>query len=67
MSLPDSATRNPDATWHLRFDPAGMIFLTSGQFPTAAAQPLSARQIKIFSPNSIKIIDGESLIAQFRP
>ena len=26
----DSAQRGPDATWHLRFDPAGMLFLTGG-------------------------------------
>ena len=28
----DSGTRAPDATWHLRFDPAGMAFLTGGRF-----------------------------------
>ena len=29
----DSENRDADTTWHLRFDPAGMVFLTGGGLP----------------------------------
>ena len=38
----DSAERGPDATWHLRFDPAGMLFLTGGRFASFASQGWNA-------------------------
>ena len=38
----DSAQRGPDTTWHLRFDPAGMVFLTGGRFASFASQGWNA-------------------------
>jgi len=38
----DSGTRANDATWHLRFDPAGMTFLTGGRFASFASQGWNA-------------------------
>ncbi len=38
----NSAQRNADTTWHLRFDPAGMIFLTGGRFASFASQGWNA-------------------------
>ena len=38
----DSATRAADDTWHLRFDPAGMAFLTGGRFASFASQGWNA-------------------------
>lgn len=38
----DSDARNANTTWHLRFDPAGMIFLTGGRFPNFASQGWNA-------------------------
>lgn len=38
----NSAARGADATWHLRFDPAGMTFLTGGSFASTASQGWNA-------------------------
>lgn len=38
----DSAQRAPDTTWHLRFDPAGMLFPTGGRFASFASQGWNA-------------------------
>jgi hypothetical protein len=38
----DSANRGVDTTWHLRFDPAGMVFLTGGRFAGVASQGWNA-------------------------
>lgn len=38
----NSATRGDEATWHLRFDPAGMTFLTGGRFAGTASQGWNA-------------------------
>lgn len=38
----DAATRNTDTTWHLRFDPAGMVFLTGGRFAGFSSQGWNA-------------------------
>ena len=34
--------RTPNTTWHLRFDPAGMVFLTGGRFAGTASQGWNA-------------------------
>jgi len=38
----DSTQRSENATWHLRFDPAGMLFLTGGRFASFASQGWNA-------------------------
>ena len=38
----NSADRQDDTTWHLRFDPAGMTFLTGGSFAGTASQGWNA-------------------------
>ena len=38
----DSQTRANSDTWHLRFDPAGMTFLTGGRFAGTASQGWNA-------------------------
>jgi len=38
----DASTRSKDTTWHLRFDPAGLIFLTGGRFASFASQGWNA-------------------------
>lgn len=38
----NSTQRSKDSTWHLRFDPAGMLFLTGGRFASFASQGWNA-------------------------
>lgn len=38
----DSGSRDTNTTWHLRFDPVGMTFLTGGNFPSTASQGWNA-------------------------
>ena len=38
----NAADRGPNTTWHLRFDPAGMIFLTGGSFAGFVSQGWNA-------------------------
>lgn len=38
----DMAQRNPDTTWHLRFDPLSMQFLTGGSFAGTNSQGWNA-------------------------
>ena len=38
----DSGARHADDTWHLRFDPAGLIFPTGGRFASTSSQGWNA-------------------------